>query len=49
LQLKHNSLIKTVNKEGKQFPEVFVAIVAMNQAVLFTTLQHFIRFHSSHF
>jgi len=27
-------------KEGKQFPEVFVATVALNQAVLFTTLQH---------
>jgi len=27
----------------KQFPEVFVTIVAMNQVVLFTILQHFYR------
>jgi len=40
LQLQHSSLIKTIAKKGKQFPELFVAIVTLNQAVLFTNLQH---------
>jgi len=35
--------------EGKQFPEVFFTTVALNQAVLFTALQHFTCFHSLRF
>ena len=35
LQLQRSSLIKTVKKEGEQFPELFVTIVAINQVVLF--------------
>jgi len=49
LSILHSSLIKTAKKEGKQFPEVIVAIVALNHAVLFTFLQHFTCFHSSCF
>ena len=39
MQLQHSSLIKTVKKEGKQFPELFVATVALNK-VLLSILQH---------
>jgi len=49
LQLQHSSLIKTVIQEGKQFPEFFVVVAALNKAVLFTTLQHFTCFRSSRF
>jgi len=37
LQLQHSSLAKNL-KEGKQFPELFVTTVALNQAVLFLLL-----------
>jgi len=42
LQLQHSILLKTVAKEvGKQFPELFVAIVAMNRGINFYHLATF--------
>jgi len=42
IRCNYNTVVqlKQLKKEDKLFPELFVAIVALKQAVLFTTLQH---------
>jgi len=48
LQLQHSSLIKPVEKRRYTVSRIVFKTVALNQAVLFTTLQNFTRFHSLH-
>jgi len=39
LQLQHSSLTETVAKKVNKFPGLYITIVALNQAVLYTSLQ----------